>query len=126
MYIYGDILFRRISLNNFDAAIGSAIGLLLLLSEDNTGLFFIIGKSKTSINSLGKKVLPNILLNRHASTRKRKGDPSLYTSAGISSALTDLFYLGFRSVNRSPPWILAQNPPFQHLREILILNFQYN
>ena len=36
VYIHGDILFCKISSNNFEVAMGSAIGLQFLLSEDIT------------------------------------------------------------------------------------------
>ena len=77
LYIYGDILFCKISSNYFEAAVGSAIGLYFILSEGIKALFLIIGTSKTFISSPGKKVLHNISLNRYASTRKRVGDPYL-------------------------------------------------
>ena len=35
VYIYGDILFCKISSNNFEAAVGSVIGLQFILSDDD-------------------------------------------------------------------------------------------
>ena len=78
-----------------DAAVGSAIGLQFILSEDIKIYFYSLERAKRSSIRYAKKLLLNILLNWQTGTRKRDRDPYLHTSTGVTSAQTDLFLFIF-------------------------------